>query len=184
MTYPIPPYRYKCYTLNLMVTRLGGVEQGMSGVAIRSLFMACVQPIFEYEIEVWNFAIQGKDKKKFRSIQRNCLKRALGAIKTNSFEVLEMEAAVPPVNLRLEYLAAVKTMRLKCGLSRENPVREFSSITDEKPPIGYNIKQLSESEILVEPDLPPGISPWVNDRDKKEYDKIWENFWLQTVERS
>ena len=67
--------------------------------------MACVRPIFEYGIEVWNFAIQDKDKEKFRSI-KNCLKRALGAIKTNSFEVLEMEAAVPPVNLRLELLVA------------------------------------------------------------------------------
>ena len=114
-----------------IIARLGGVKQGMSGVAVRSLFMACVRPIFEYEIEVWNFAIQGKDKDKFRSIQGNCLKRALGSIKTNSFEVLEMEAAVPPVNLRLEYLAAVKTMRLKYGLSRENPVRELSTITDE-----------------------------------------------------
>ena len=49
-------------------------------------------------------------------------------------------------------------MRLKYGLSRENPVRELSTITDEKSPIGYNMKQLSESEILVKPDLPPGIT--------------------------
>ena len=34
----------------------------MSEVAVRSLFMVCVRPIFEYGIEVWNFAIQGKDK--------------------------------------------------------------------------------------------------------------------------
>ena len=167
-----------------IIARLSVVKQGISGVAVRSLFMACVRPIFEYGIEVWDFAIQGKKKDKFRTIQGNCLKKALGVIKTNSFEVLEMEAAVPPVNLRLEYLAAVKIIRLKYDLSKENPVRKLFTITDKKSPIGYNMKQLSESEISVEPDLPPGISSWVNDRDKKEYDKIWENFWLQTVERS
>jgi len=43
-----------------------------------------------------------------------------------------MEAAVPPVNLRLEYLAAVKTIRLKYDLSRENPVRKLFTITDKK----------------------------------------------------
>ena len=32
----------------------------------------------------------------------------------------------------------------------------------------------------MKPDLPPGIAPWLNDRDKKEYNKKWENFWLQT----
>jgi hypothetical protein len=74
----------------------------MTGMAVRSLFLACVRPNFEYGLKVWNFAIQGKDKDKFRSIQGNCLKRALGAVKTASFEVLEMEAAVSPVNLRLE----------------------------------------------------------------------------------
>ncbi len=47
-------------------------------------------------------------------------------------------------------------MRLKYGLNRENPVRDLSTITDEKSPIGYNMKHLSESEISVKSDLPPG----------------------------
>jgi hypothetical protein len=46
-----------------------------------------------------------------------------------------MEAAVPPVKLRLEYLAAMKSMRLKYGLSKENPVREFSTVTE--PNVSY-----------------------------------------------
>jgi hypothetical protein len=54
---------------------------------------------------------KGKDKDKFRSIQGSYLKRALDAVKTAFFELLEMEAAVPPVNLRLEYLAAMKIDR-------------------------------------------------------------------------
>jgi hypothetical protein len=152
----------------------------MTGMAVRSLFLACVRPIFEYGLEVWNFAIQAKDKDKFRSIQGNCLKRALGAVKTASFEALEMEAAVPPVNLRLEYLAAMKSMRLKYGLSKENPVRELSTVTDKKSPIGHNMKHLNYSEILKKPDLPPGIAPWLNDCDRKEYKEEWQNFWLET----
>jgi hypothetical protein len=78
-----------------IIARLGEVKKGMTGMAVRSLFLACVRPIFEYGLEVWNFAIQAKDKDKLKSIQGNCLKRTLGAVKTASFEVLEMEAAVP-----------------------------------------------------------------------------------------
>ena len=33
-------------------------------------------------------------------------------------------------------------MRLKYGLSSENPVRELSTITDEKSSIGYNMKPI------------------------------------------
>lgn len=163
-----------------IIARLGGVRKGMTGMAVRSLFLACVRPIFEYGIEVWNFAIQSKDRDRFRSIQGNCLKRALGAVKTTSFEVLEIEAAIPPVNLRLEYLAAMKSIRLKYGLNDQNPVRELSTVTDEKSPIGYNMKHLCDSEILKKPDLPPGKPPWLTDRDSREYNKKWHNFWLET----
>lgn len=163
-----------------LIARLGGVKNGMCGMAIRSLYLACVRPIFEYGIEVWNFAIQSKDKDRFRSIQGNCLKRALGAVKTTSFEVLEVETAVPPVDFRLEYLAAMKSIRLKYGLCRENPVSELSTITDEKSPIGYNMKHLSNLEIPENPDLPPGRAPWLNDRDRQEYDEKWQDFWLET----
>jgi hypothetical protein len=163
-----------------IIARLGGVKKEMTGMAVRSLFLACVRPIFKYGLEVWSFAIQGKDKDKFRSIQGNCLKRALGAVKPAFFEVLEMEAAVPPVNLRLEYLAAMKSTKLKYGLSKENPVRELSTVTNKKSPIGHHMKHLSDSEILKKPDLPPGIAPWLNDRDRKEYNEEWQNFWLET----
>jgi hypothetical protein len=74
----------------------------------------------------------------------------------------------------------MKSMRLKYGLSKENPVRELSTVTDKKSPIGHNMKHLSDSEILKKPDLPPGIAPWLNDRDRKEYNEEWQNFWLET----
>jgi hypothetical protein len=74
----------------------------------------------------------------------------------------------------------MKSMRLKYGLSKENPVRELPTVTDKKSPIGHNIKHLSDSEVLKKPDLPPGIAPWLNDRDRKEYNDKWQNFWLET----
>ena len=75
-----------------IIARLGGVKKGMTGMAVRSMFLACVRPIFEYGFEVWNFAVQAKDRDKFRSIQGNCLRRALGAVRTSPFEVLEIKA--------------------------------------------------------------------------------------------
>jgi hypothetical protein len=42
------------------------------------------------------------------------------------------------------------------------------------------MKHLSDSEILKKSDLPPGMAPWLNDRDRKEYNDKWQNFWLET----
>jgi hypothetical protein len=47
------------------------VKKEMTGMAVRSLFLACVRPIFEYGLEVWNFAIQAKNKLIF---VKKCLK--------------------------------------------------------------------------------------------------------------
>jgi hypothetical protein len=44
------------------------------------------------------------------------------------------------VNLKLEYLAAMKSMRFEYRLSKENPKRELSTVTDKKSPIGHNMQ--------------------------------------------
>jgi hypothetical protein len=61
---------------------------------------------------VWNFAIQGKDKDKFRSIQGNCLKRALGALDSL------------PQDLRQYYST---TQRELYGGKYPNPLKPFMS---------------------------------------------------------
>lgn len=43
-----------------------------------------------------------------------------------------MEAAIPSVKLRLGYLAAIKSIRLKNELNKENLVKELPTITDKK----------------------------------------------------
>jgi hypothetical protein len=72
----------------------------------------------------------------------------------------------------------MKSMRLKYGLSKENLVRKLFIVTDKKSPIDHNMKHLSDSKILKKPDLPPGIAPWLNDRDRKEYNEKWQNKFL------
>jgi len=59
--------------------------------------MAFVLPIFEYEIEVCNFAIQGKDRDKFRSIQGNCLKRGYFHGEFGAIERLNLLRALTPL---------------------------------------------------------------------------------------
>ena len=49
-------------------------------------FWTCIRAIFEYAIEVWKIAIQGKDRDKFRSTQGNRPGRALSAVKSITFK--------------------------------------------------------------------------------------------------
>lgn len=56
--------------------------------------------------------------------------------------------------------------------SKENSMWELSTATDRKSPIWYYMKYLSDLEIWMKPDLPPGMAPWINDSDKREYDEI------------
>lgn len=79
-----------------------------------------------------------------------------------------MEAAIPSVKLRLGYLAAIKSIRLKNELNKENLVKELPTITDKKKtPINHNMRYLSDSKILKKPDLPPGMIHWSNGSHKK-----------------
>lgn len=97
---------------------------------------------------MWNFATQGNGQDKFRSIQSNCLKKTPGAFETASFEVLEMETAVPLVNSRLTDFAAIKSMKIKSGLNKKNLIKELSTVINKKFAIDHNMKSLSDSEIL------------------------------------
>ncbi|VVT44833.1 uncharacterized protein SAPINGB_P000549 [Magnusiomyces paraingens] len=49
------------------IWHLGGVQKGMRGSAVRSLYIACVRPIVEYGLEIWHHKILKGEIHKFKT---------------------------------------------------------------------------------------------------------------------
>ena len=74
------------------IWRLGGTKLGMRGSAVRSLYTACVRPIFEYGVEIWHHKVLKEQINKLDVMQNMALRRVLGAFKTTPIQVLQKEA--------------------------------------------------------------------------------------------
>lgn len=83
------------------LSRLANVERGLSPAAIRQLYNACVISSADYACELY-----GKNTGVFLrqaiKLQNLALRKILGVFKTAPIIPLEVEAAIPPVPLRLE----------------------------------------------------------------------------------
>jgi hypothetical protein len=102
---------------------LGGTVRGVRGSALRSMYLACVRTVMEYGCEVW-LSGDANQIKKLESIQYEALKRVVGAYKGTAGDVLEKEAAVPPLRIRLEHVLELKLTRILFRANHENPVFE------------------------------------------------------------
>lgn len=80
------------------------------------------------------------------------------------------------MDLKLDYLAVIKSMKLKYDLSRENLMKKLSNVKGKKSPIDHDMMYLSDSEIWKQPDLLPGMAHWLNGRYRKEYYEIGRTF--------
>ena len=104
------------------IWRLGGTLHGMRGVAVRSLYVACVRPIVEYGIEVWHHKILKDEVHKLDVMQNMALRRIMGAYRTTPINVLQKEAGIMPYGIRIDFMARRKAARLYHNLSETNPV--------------------------------------------------------------
>lgn len=105
------------------ISVLGGTVRGVSGSALRSMYLACVRTVMEYGCEIWLNGDVGQIKR-LESIQYNALKRVAGAYKGTVSEILEKEVAVPPLRLRLEFALESKLSRILFRVDHKNPVFE------------------------------------------------------------
>ena len=74
--------------------------RGMSGEAVRSLYIACVRPIMEYGIEVWFRPTIASQSQTLAKAQNVGLRRMLGAFRTTPVEIMEVEAGILPTKIR------------------------------------------------------------------------------------
>lgn len=85
--------------------RLANTERGLSPLAVRQIYMACVSSIADFGSEVyWKGTKQGQAfiLKALQSLQNMATRRILGAFRTSPARPMEVEASLPPPAVRLQ----------------------------------------------------------------------------------
>lgn len=104
------------------LSRLANVERGLSPYAIRQLYNACVVSVADFGCQLyWNN--QWAVKRQHNLLQNLALRKILGVFKTAPIKPMEVEAAIPPPELRLN--ATLRKYALRTSQLGENhPVRK------------------------------------------------------------
>jgi hypothetical protein len=141
--------------------RLGGCFQGISGTAMRQMYLACVRPIIEYGSEIWYPTTTQKQRKSLQVIQNRGLRRILGAIKTTPANVMHVEAGVMPLEIRMSKVMRDKMLRIKHSINPNNPITEEVRANTRGTPINRLTETLDEAVDGRQPtNQPPTKPPW------------------------
>ena len=114
----------------LSLERLANTERGLSPYAFRQLYLACVASIANYESILWWKGQVGLASK-LRSLQNLGLRRILGAFKTSPITSMEIEASLPPIEVRLNLEVRQYAFRL-AKLSANHPVNLLKATTSDQ----------------------------------------------------
>jgi ribonuclease HI len=101
--------------------RLANTERGLSPLAVRQIYMACVASISDYGSEViWKG--QTYISKPLETLQNQALRKILGAFKTSPIHPMEVEAALLPPALRMDHNLMKYALRVK-RMPINHPIR-------------------------------------------------------------
>jgi hypothetical protein len=82
------------------MARLANCNKGLSPLAVRQIYMACITSIADYGSIIW-WRGQNQFKKPLQLLQNLALRKILGVFKTAPIIPIEVEAALPPPYIRL-----------------------------------------------------------------------------------
>lgn len=116
------------------MTRLANIERGLTPFALRQLYIACVTSIADYGSVIW-WRGQQHFKKLFQGLQNLAIRKILGTFKTAPILPMEVEAALPPPEVRLNASIRGYAFRL-LKLSPSHPINEATNhiISPTEPP--------------------------------------------------
>ncbi len=107
--------------------RLMNSEWGLNAKSGRQLYLTCITPISDYGAEIW-WNNQKSHAAKFRKLQNAALRKILGAFRTSPIDAMQIEAEIPPVEVRLDQKCknyAIRTV----GLPEKHPIRKRTPIS-------------------------------------------------------
>ena len=83
------------------IERLSNTERGLSFQAMRQLYIACISSVADYGVPVW-WNNQKNMLEKFQKLQNIALRKILGAFKTSSINIMELEASIPLFKIKFK----------------------------------------------------------------------------------
>ena len=87
----------------LGMQRLASTQKGLSFRAMRQLYIACVTTVADYGVPVWYRGNkQGKLLELYQRLQNQALPKILGAFNKSPIRAMELEAAIPPPEIRFQ----------------------------------------------------------------------------------
>ena len=96
------------------------IEKGLSPRAVRQLYLACITSIADYRSPVW-WRGQASFRGPLQALQNLALRKILGVFRTAPIEPIEVEAALFPPRIRLDYSLKRYTFRA-LKLPRGHPI--------------------------------------------------------------
>lgn len=100
--------------------RLASTGYGLSFSALRNIYRACVLSIADYGAPVWATTSKAKSRP-LQALQSKATKRILGVFKTAPTLASEVEAALPPTQIRLRRIIQNYALR-SLYLQRDHPL--------------------------------------------------------------
>ncbi|KAI0991854.1 hypothetical protein K3495_g16333, partial [Podosphaera aphanis] len=100
--------------------RLTNTEKGLSPVAMRQLYLACIISISDYASQVW-WKRQRNFVEMLEKLQNIALRKILGCFKTSPTKAMELEACLCPPEVRLNHYRRKYAMR-SLELMQNHPV--------------------------------------------------------------
>ena len=122
-------------TLNNII-RLSNTERGLSFQAMRQLYIACITSIADYGVQIW-WRNQRDMLAKYQSLQNEALRRVLGAFKKSPIRAMEIEAAIPPPEVRFNKLCQNYALRI-LKMNEAHPISQ--RVSTSFPPFSTGIE--------------------------------------------
>src|SRR5690606_24091107 len=91
--------------------RMANTQHGLTVSSMRQLYTSAILPVLDYGAEIW-WKGQKTMISKLQNLHNTALRSIPGAYRTTPTAALEVEAALPPTNLRLTYLQRKYAIRI------------------------------------------------------------------------
>ena len=135
------------------LNRLITVTKGLSPFVIRQLYLACITSVTDYGSELWWKVNSKINLKPLQAIQNQGNRKILGVFKTAPSIPMELEAALPPPQIRLNHKSRRYILRV-LKLSSKHPVKELvdkvvEDIREEVQFEEFNPSSTTQIESLV-----------------------------------
>ncbi|MCO8751554.1 hypothetical protein KLO70_19365, partial [Clostridioides difficile] len=93
------------------IIRLSNTERGLSFQAMRQLYIACITSVSDFAVQVW-WKNQKYFIERFQKLQNLALKKILGVFKTSPVRAMEIEASLPPPQVRFDKICMNYALRI------------------------------------------------------------------------